>query len=278
MKLIVLGSEGLLGNYIRRYFTGKLNVVCPVHDRISTDIKNKLAMQEIKSNIGKNDIVINCIGLLKPRLKNVSTEHAFAVNSIFPYNLSVMCKEVGSTFIHICSDCVYSGSTGGYTEYSPIDGTDLYSITKSTRNLGCTIRTSFIGRHKSSTHCGLLNWLLVSNKEVQGYTNCIWNGVTCLELCECIHRMIENNVVWTGTRHLFSKDIISKYELCRLINEIYGLNLQIKPHTTKSIEGQPVDVRLDRSLATAHSDHSSILPTLSIREQIVKQYEYDRLF
>ena len=277
MKLVVLGSEGLLGSYIKRYFAKKLDVVCPTHDRITTGQQNELVMQEISDLIERDDIVINCIGLLKPKLKNVSIEYAFAVNSIFPYTLSVMCHEQEATFIHICSDCVFSGSLGNYTEQDIIDGTDLYSITKSVRNLGCTIRTSFIGEHKSHTHCGLLNWLLSSTREVYGYTNCIWNGVTCLELCECINRMIQQNNIWSGTRHLFSKEIVSKYELCCLINEIYSLNLKIKPHATDIIEGQLVDDKLDRSLATVYIDHENILPTRSIREQILNQYEYDRL-
>ena len=42
-----------------------------------------------------------------------------------------------------------------------------------------------------------------------------------------IDEMISKNIFWNGTRHIFSPDIVSKYELCQHINNIYKLNINI---------------------------------------------------
>ena len=107
----------------------------------------------------------------------------------------------------------------------------IYGITKS---LGepenaTIIRTSIIGEelyHKKS----LLEWVKSNkDKSIDCYTNNLWNGVTCLTLSKIIYKMINENIFWKGVKHIFSPDIVSKYELCCYINKIYDLNINIIP-------------------------------------------------
>ena len=60
----------------------------------------------------------------------------------------------------------------------------------------------------------------------------MWNGVTCLELAKIIHKMIKQNYYWAGVRHIFSPNIVSKYELANMINEIWDLNISINKFET----------------------------------------------
>jgi hypothetical protein len=62
-----------------------------------------------------------------------------------------------------------------------------------------------------------------------GFVNHFWNGITCLELAKIIKNIIDNNLFWKGVRHINSPEIISKYELCKYINEIYNLNIEVTP-------------------------------------------------
>ena len=68
---------------------------------------------------------------------------------------------------------------------------------------------------------------LNKGKEINGYENHIWNGVTCLELSKIIGNIIQNNIYWKGVRHIFSEKI-TKYNLSLLISNIYHLDLKYK--------------------------------------------------
>ena len=92
-----------------------------------------------------------------------------------------------------------------------------------------------------------MEWI-ISNKdgEINGYDNHLWNGVTCLTLAKIIKDMIDNNMYWKGVRHIYSPDIVSKYELCQYVNEIYGLNININKVNDKS--------DIDKSLTSIYND------------------------
>ena len=88
---------------------------------------------------------------------------------------------------------------------------------------GIIIRTSFIGEYS-----GLLKWI-ISNKNniIDGYNNCIWNGITALELAKFIKKIINLKLLDEKIIHIFSNKKYSKYELCKLINKIYNLNISM---------------------------------------------------
>ena len=48
--------------------------------------------------------------------------------------------------------------------------------------------------------------------------------------------------------HIFSNKIYSKYELCKLINKVYNLNIKVNKLSAKTIEGTKINNVLDRSL------------------------------
>jgi dTDP-4-dehydrorhamnose reductase len=106
---------------------------------------------------------------------------------------------------------------------------------------------------------------------ISGYDNCIWNGVTALELSKFILDIINNNNFWNGVRHLHSLEKISKYKLCKIINKIYNLNITINKINANSIEGQPIDKILDRSLNTIHN-----IKIKNIEEQINELKIFDQ--
>ena len=92
----------------------------------------------------------------------------------------------------------------------------------------CIIRTSIIG-HEETHKKSSLEWIISNkNKEINGYDNHLWNGVTCLTLSNIIKNMINNNIYWKGVRHIYSPTTVSKYDLCVYVNKIYDLNITIK--------------------------------------------------
>ncbi len=260
MKIFIFGSTGMLGTYVNRYFSIKGYEVVPIN-RKNIDITKITDKMLMDSTISKGDIVINCAGLIKQRAG--TTEYDFIkINTMFPHMLSTMCKAKEAKLIHVSTDCVFDGFTGGYNELDFHNATDIYGRSKSLGEPSdaTVIRTSIIGE-ECNNFLSLLEWVK-SNKDstINGFTNHFWNGITCLKFAEVCEYTIENNLFWTSVKHLFSPNTVSKYELVKIISDVYNLNIEVIP-----VECQN---KCDRSLTTVRK--SIIIPIEDLKIQIQK--------
>lgn len=227
MKIIIFGSTGMLGNYVKKYFSDYITeYICRSQFDIESCDWIKL-YDILKLKTHKEDVIINCAGAIPQQKCDI--RKYISLNTLFPQKLNEIAKQLGLKFIHITTDCVFSGKIGNYNENSQHDADDIYGITKS---LGedktmCIIRTSIIGEETNNKN-SLIEWLIKQkNGTIDGYENVFWNGVTCLQLAKIIEQIIKNNTYWIGVRHILSPNTVSKYELCEYINEIYQLNINI---------------------------------------------------
>ena len=263
-NIFIFGSNGMLGRYINLYLslTNKYKII--TLDRTKYDVI-KDNSNKLKEILTPNSIVINCIGII-PQTNRNNTKEYLKVNSIFPNMLSVLCNELNIKIIHITTDCVFSGKKGNYTELDEHDETNMYGISKS---LGepenCTvIRTSIIGEELKSNK-SLLEWVRSNkNKEINGYSNHYWNGVTCLQLAKIIEEIITKDLYWIGVKHIFSPNNLSKYELSNLINVIYNLNIKINKHNTEN--------NINKTLSSIHNNIFNI-PELKYQIQELFQFK-----
>ena len=255
MKIFVLGYTGMLGRYVYTYLKseGYNNIIGL--SRKELDAANVTKEQLNSISFTKNTVIINCMGVIKQR-KGVSNLEFIQVNSVFPYLLSNLCKKTGSKLIQISTDCVYSGAKGNYNESSEHDAKDIYGITKS---LGepedaTIIRTSIIGEEVNQSR-SLLEWVKSNkDKEVSGFTNHVWNGITCLQFAKICKYIIDNKFFWRGVKHIISPNSITKSHLVKLISKVYNLDVKVNPCTT--------DVSCDRTLSSIRNDVSINIPDL----------------
>jgi dTDP-4-dehydrorhamnose reductase len=269
-KIFIFGSNGMLGNYIKSYLSKTYNVI-PItrkdYDLSQLSIDKLTALMQLK-NLQSNDVVINCAGVIPQASKQrgIDTRLYFTINSLFPTILSQICDKMGAKMIHITTDCVFNGKDGNYDENSIHDEINDYGMSKSLGELckATIIRTSIIGDEINNKR-SLLEWV-ISNKgnTINGYTNHMWNGVTCLQLSKIINEIVNNNLFWTGVRHIFSPHSVSKYELVSMINDIYNLDITIQEFST--------DEKVDKTISSIH-DNLFKIPGLS--EQIVEMREYE---
>jgi len=267
MKFFVLGSNGMLGAYMSKYFSTKYQVENINRDKI--DASSPFAGHDYGLlnflPIEKDDVVINCIGMIKPQVDKYGTEAALRVNSLFPRVLSNACKLRNAQLIHITTDCVFSGNKGPYHEESPHDANDVYGKTKS---LGepencMVIRTSIVGEEKTNKR-SLVEWVKSNaGKKVNGYINHLWNGVTCLQLAKTIEDIMVRDVSWLGVRHVFTPQNMTKYYLLDQINQKYNLNMSVIPVTA--------DVACDRTMNSVYEPRTEIP---SIEQQIKEMKEF----
>lgn len=222
-KILVLGASGMLGHKVfevlskyREYF---------VFDAPNVDAKKIETFKKVIEKV-RPEVVINCIGI-----KDNSPE-IFLVNSQFPNLVAEICRENKIRLITISTDGVFDGKKGNYKESEVPNCKDIYGISKCLGEINdgraLTIRTSLIG-HELKTNVGLLDWFLdLRTNSVLGYKNAVFSGITTLELAEVLARKIIPNEKISGIYH-FSGKPISKYELLKIIADVYDKKIKIKP-------------------------------------------------
>lgn len=271
MKVFVFGANGMLGNYIKSYLLQQYDVI-PL-TRYDYDLEylsiDSLERFILDRRLIKGDIIVNCAGVIpqSSKQRDINTRLYFIINSIFPIVLSMLCKKYGLKMIHITTDCVYSGRKGNYNEDSLHDETNDYGLSKSLGDMSsCTIiRTSIIGEEIKNER-SLLEWIRFNaGKEINGFVNHHWNGVTCLQLAKVIENIIKNNKYWEGVRHIFSPRAVSKYELLKIINDIYELNITINKYETQTV---------DKTITSLY-DKSFDIPDLSVQIDEMKSYKLE---
>ena len=263
-KIFILGSDGMLGRYLYKYMS-EIYDICQINRNKYDVLKDNF--NELKKILIPNTILINCIGII-PQKNEKENKTYIKINSIFPNMLSVLCDELDIKFIHITTDCVFSGKKGNYIESDIHDEINIYGLSKSLGepNNITVIRTSIIGEELKSKK-SLLEWVKSNNyKEIDGYIDYYWNGVTCLQLAKIINHIIKNDLYWKGVKHFFSPVTVSKYELIVLIILIYKLNIKVN---------KCKNIFTNKTLYTNHIIDLYNYKIPELKEQIEELYHFD---
>jgi len=257
--ILILGSSGMLGHVVTKYFEERSYDVYNLSHRIKinerTEIMDVTNFSEFDKYLNKLkvDVIVNCIGILNEDAEN-SPDKAILLNSYLPRFLEKKYMNTKVKIIQISTDCVFSGKTGNYTEDSFRDGDSIYARTKTlgeiNNNKDLTIRTSIIGPDINEDGIGLFQWFMNQKGTIYGFKNAYWTGVTTIELAKGIEKLIKNDV--TGLYHFVPNEKISKYNLLNIIAEIFNRNITIIPKE---------DYYVDKSLINTRTDFKYVIPT-----------------
>ena len=258
----------MLGKYVTKYLAQKYDIIEIGRNQIDASkvAQDVLAAKLYHLKVQKGDVVINCVGTIKPRVDELGDTNAILVNSVFPRFLANVCKNIGTNLIHPTTDCVYSGLKGSYNENDKYDVSDVYGMSKAIGEpSNCTvIRTSIIGEEVAQKR-SLVEWIKNNaNNTVFGFTNHYWNGVTCLQFAKICDEIITKNLFWDGTKHIHSNSL-NKKELVETISDIYNLNITVTPKETP--------IACDRTLATIQENIN--IP--SLKQQIIEMKEFSNI-
>jgi dTDP-4-dehydrorhamnose reductase len=257
MKIIVLGANGLIGSTIFKALSGcsQFEVFGTVRSAVDlsifeNDLRNKLfAGIDVKSDSYlinillrvRPSIIINCIGLTKHRKECNDIISALSINSLFPHKVFQFSQMIDARFIHISSDCVFSGLRGNYLETDLPDASDLYGRSKALGEVvagkALTLRTSTIG-HEINTRHGLLEWFLDQTGSCKGFKKAIFSGIPTISLAHIIKDYVIPNEALTGLYHV-SASPINKFDLLNLVAKVYNKKINIQADE---------DFQVDRSL------------------------------
>jgi dTDP-4-dehydrorhamnose reductase len=250
LKILILGATGMLGHKLMQVLSQRYTVIGTIRGNTS-DLANHPVFSgfDIIGNIQadniagianaiektKPDIVINCIGIVKQLPAAQDPLQSISVNALFPHHLAKICRQRNIRFIHISTDCVFSGNRGFYSEMDRSDADDLYGKTKFLGEVtypgSLTIRTSIIGRELSTGH-GLIDWFLMQEgKTISGYKKAIFSGLTTIALSKIIGRIISDYPELQGIFQIASKPI-NKFDLLMLVKKTYRVKIIVEPDET----------------------------------------------
>lgn len=289
MRILVLGATGMLGyslfsnlrdypefevfgtvrniKHKENYFESHLSSL--VFDVDVTDVAQlEHAIKSINPTI-----VINCIGLIKQH--DVSKQHvnAIEINSLLPHQIARLCGENGAKLIHFSTDCVFSGKTGGYSEESLPDATDLYGRSKCLGEVDypphLTLRTSIIG-HELNSSVSLIDWFLSQIGEVKGFSKAVFSGLPTCFIAKLLAENILNKTDLTGLYHL-SVAPIDKYTLLTQVAETYGKQIVINESAELEIDRSLNSQRLKEQLALTLPSWSELIDFM--HKDFTKRYQ-----
>lgn len=258
MRLVILGGTGMLGHTLwerlpRRfpdtYTTIRKGISDYGDDRLfeSDRVIDHMDVMDLRMLEGalmviKPDVILNCIGITKRREDPQNPIPSIILNAMLPHKLAKLAADLKAKLIHFSTDCVFDGKTGHYSDDTPPNATDLYGRTKAlgevTDNNALTLRSSFIGKElQEGTE--LLEWFLSQTDVVRGFKNAIYTGLTTLELCRVIEKLLLNYPDASGLYNV-SSEPINKFDLLRLIGEKMHRCVEIIPdesfHCDRSLD------------------------------------------
>ena len=234
MKFLILGCNGMAGHMISLYLKeqgyevdGFARKETGLVRTIIGDVRDTELIKQIITN-GEYWAIINCIGILNKYAEN-DHEAAVFLNSYLPHFLSKVTEDMNTQIIHISTDCVFSGSKGGYIESDFPDGESFYDRSKALGEIDnrkdVTFRMSIVGPDINKNGIGLINWFMQQKSKVKGYKNAIWTGQTTLQLAKTVENAAIQRV--HGLYNMVPEDKISKYDMLVLFNK-YLRNDQIE--------------------------------------------------
>lgn len=239
MKVLVLGATGLLGNAVFRVLSesGGLDVCGSVRAEtarayFTPELAAKLItvgdlreLDDLKSLFAavRPDVVVNCVAVGRPAPSDPM--QMFAIYSLLPQRLAMICAREGARLVQISSDGVFTGRKGAYTESDIPDAVDAYGVAKILGEVSAphavTLRSSIIGPELAGGS-GLLEWFLRQTGECRCYSRVIFSGLPTFELARVVRDFVLPSETLHGVYHVASEPV-SKYELLQIVQTCYGL-------------------------------------------------------
>jgi dTDP-4-dehydrorhamnose reductase len=237
MKVLIIGSEGMLGHDLVDVFIDEYEVSTTSIETLDiTDIaKTIVTVKDVNP-----DVVVHAAAFTDVDGSETNLDLAYKVNAIGTRNVAVACKEADSSMVYISTDYVFDGNKGSsYYEYDKTNPLGVYGKTKylgevyirDVLNRFYIVRTSWLyGYNGPNFVTTMLN--LAETKDIISVVNDqIGSPTYTVDLANAIALLIKNPVY--GIYHITNSEYCSWYKYAQEIFEISEFNVNLKPVTTE---------------------------------------------
>ena len=260
MKILISGSNGLLGCNLKNYFNSKKIIFSTIGKKncnFEGDISNnKFVEQSIKKF--KPNIFINLAAITNVDYCELHEDEAYKINTEFPEVASRILKQINenSYMIQISTDQVYSGK-GPHAEKN-VNIINQYSLTKfecekklSNFNAIC-LRTNFFGNSINTEKLSFSDKIIKACKNksnIDVFDDVYFSPVSFLTIFEVIDKLMKKKLI--GIYNLGTKNGMSKKDFALHLCECFNLDTNyIVGNSLESVNlkaKRPYDMRLNSS-------------------------------
>ena len=239
-KILVTGASGLLGLNIAVEAAKDFEVYGVAHNNpvqspdftmLSGDL---LAPGTIKQLFDQTqpDWVIHCAALTDLEVCETNPKLAEELNADLPGRMADEASRRGTRFVHISTDAVFDGQYGNYTEEDPPNPPNVYARTKlageqavvAANPDAIVARVNFYGWSLSGQRS--LGEFFFNNlqdgNQIKGFADVYFSTLLANDLALILVKMLESGL--SGLNHVFSADVLSKYEFGVAIARRFGFD------------------------------------------------------
>jgi dTDP-4-dehydrorhamnose reductase len=285
MKILITGSNGVLGTKLSKRFLGDSDVIgADLQDDSMIGLENY-----VRLDITKPDLVLDAFRTFRPdvcihtaaytAVDRAESERSIAelVNVAGSTNIAKACSEFAVKMVYISTDYIFDGQDGPYTEESTPNPISWYGETKYRGELALggledalIARTTVLYGHESHLRSTFVSWLigeLRAGREVRIVDDQFSNPTLAEDMAEMLYLLVSEDK--KGVYNTMGGEYLNRYEFSIMIARYFDLDESlITPISTASL-GQPAprplkgggDVSKIRSLG---HDPLTILEQLNI--------------
>jgi dTDP-4-dehydrorhamnose reductase len=270
MKILITGSNGLLGQAVTAIFTRESDFELILtsfeessylnygNTYLTLDITKKEDVKRI-IDFHSPDVIVNCAAYTNVDKCESERELSWRINVDGVKNIIIAARRNNSKLIHFSTDYVFDGKNGPYTEESVPNPVSFYGREKlASENAIITsdidyaiIRTVVLYGTGTNIKPNFVLWFidkLKNNEPVNIVTDQISNVTMIDDLAYGTLKIIEKKK--TGVFNIAGRDIISRYDFTMKICDVFNLNkMLVHPVITASLN-QPAPRPLKSGLTT----------------------------
>ncbi len=238
MRVLILGSSGILGNYLSHFLSKKFKVFTNGLKKRRINLLNVVEVEKLLKRI-KPKIIINCSALTSIDFCEKNKRTAFNINyKILKNTVDILKKnKLESKIIQISTDQFYNNKLKKHNKENINHIPNYYCMTKRLVEKTCiknnliVIRTNFFGKSNSKNK-SFSDWIYKSFKSDEKFyllNDVYFSPLNLSTLSKMIKKIIKKIEVTRGIYNIGSRDCISKknfaIKFAKLCN-IYKKNYQ----------------------------------------------------
>lgn len=236
MKILVTGSNGQLGNEMRRVATES----CAEHEFIFTDvaeldITDAGAVLEAAKGVGA---IINCAAYTNVDAAEDNEDIAHLINATASANLAAAAKAEGALLIHVSTDYVFGGEGNTpRTEDLPTNPLGVYGRTKLAGEQaiiasGCRhiiIRTAWLYSVHGKNFVKTMLSLMATRPSLNVVFDQVGTPTYAGDLADVIGTIINTPAPAEGVYHYSNEGVCSWYDFAVAIGQLAGSPCVVAP-------------------------------------------------
>lgn len=286
MKMLLLGSTGMLGQAIKKTFQEVgMELYCAARgeSEYRVDLLDDRALEQCMAEV-RPDVVINAAAQVGLDICELNPGDAYRINGRLPGIVSELCRKNNSYFVQVSTDHYYCGDGDKkHTEDDPVVLLNEYARTKYvgerlalTYENSLILRTNIVG-FRGQKSPAFLEWALkaINNPEpITLFTDFYTSPMHTVDFARILPDVLKAHP--TGVCNLASREVCSKKEfILALAEALTGKSPNYSESSVRNLQGAPRGDSLGLDVTKMERLLGRRLPNLGETMQSIKE-EYER--